>query len=331
MSKKKAQNNPLHGNKRDNEITGTDGDDNIEGRGGDDTIYGLAGNDQLWGDSAGTGSGKGSKGSGSHKGSGSGKGSHKASGSGKGSHKASGSGKGSHKGSKGSGSAGDDYLDGGAGNDNVWAGAGDDSAAYNVGENEGSHDEYDGGKGTDTLVLLLAEDEYQDDTFEEDLTAYLAILADETNQKKEYQFQAFDLEVQNFEELAFGAALVDDEFSHLVMTTDAEWIRMQAEYVYVADVLDNDIGVKHGNKLADDIEIRLLAGSKPETINSITWDEDELVFLVFIGASTDGNTVVDEFEDDFNGDENDPAGVSFAYEALQNGVLIDSATVTLIG
>jgi Ca2+-binding RTX toxin-like protein len=67
-----------------------------------------------------------------------------------------------------SGGKGNDYLDGGAGSDKLFAGPGDDVLVYsmagNLGagfENVGAHDEYNGGAGSDTLVLQLTYGEAQ--------------------------------------------------------------------------------------------------------------------------------------------------------------------------
>ena len=134
-------------------LNGGDGNDTVIGGVGNDTVLGGAGDDVLYGDFA------------------------PASGSGSGHHS-----HGSHNGS-GSASGGDlsfnDYLDGGAGNDVLYAGRGDDIANYNIGENIGSHDVYDGGAGIDRLEVQFTLQEwlYLNPQLQDDLDAYLDFLA----------------------------------------------------------------------------------------------------------------------------------------------------------
>ncbi len=56
------------------------------------------------------------------------------------------------------GNSGNDILIGGSGNDIVLAGSGDDLALYNIDNNQGYFDYYDGGSGTDTLELTVTAD-----------------------------------------------------------------------------------------------------------------------------------------------------------------------------
>jgi len=58
------------------------------------------------------------------------------------------------------GGHGNDRLDGGSGSDVLNADKGDDALIYTLGENTGATDYYDGGKGTDTLVLRMTSEEY---------------------------------------------------------------------------------------------------------------------------------------------------------------------------
>ena len=107
------------------------------------------------------------------------------------------------------GGAGNDHLVGGghndvihdgAGNDRVIAGGGDDVAIYTLALNAGSHDDFNGGGGTDTLRLTFTREEWQRLDVRQDVDAYLAHLAKDKGCNS-YDFKAFDLSVKNFEKL----------------------------------------------------------------------------------------------------------------------------------
>jgi VCBS repeat-containing protein len=190
----------LDGGKGNDVLVGEDGDDILAGNHGNDRLLGGNGDDVLLGD-------------GSLKGSGTGWGKAAKSGSGK----DSGSGKSSAadqwsnwatKGSGGSGSgAGNDYLDGGAGNDMLYSGGGNDTGHYQVTENAGAADHYDGGDGIDTLELELTLAEWLDPAFQGDLANYLAFLEAHTSKKtgkadnQAFAFTAFDLSASAWEKL----------------------------------------------------------------------------------------------------------------------------------
>ena len=276
-------NDELKGDQGNDLLDGGEGDDILEGKKGDDSLFGGAGDDLLVGDgsakdflSGGSGgSGKGSGGSGkgsggSGKGSGdasgkasakgSGKGSGKGSegsGKGSGSGKASGSGKGSESGSSkasGSGSGdGNDYLDGGAGNDRLFARGGDDTGHYNVSENSGATDTYDGGRGIDTLSLELTLEEWLDPGFQTDLADYLTFLdthidvntgeADDAS----FSFTAFDLAASAWENLVTTVDGVETNPEDEAVTAIDDNLATDEESAIQGNVLDDN-----GNG-ADDI------------------------------------------------------------------------------
>ena len=122
-------------------LTGSSSNDTISGGNGQDTLDGGAGNDILSG----------------------------------------GNGDDSLLGSSGNdtlyGDNGDDLLDGGAGADTVYGASGNDTAIYVVSENAGDSDVYDGGKGVDTLRLVLTESQNASAAVQDDIQAYLAFLA----------------------------------------------------------------------------------------------------------------------------------------------------------
>jgi Ca2+-binding RTX toxin-like protein len=328
MGKKKDKHKVIYGDEFANEITGTDGNDKIAGLGGDDTIEGGAGNDQIWGDSNGSG-----------KGTGSGKGSHKAS---KASHGGS---KASHRGSKASdGEPGNDYLDGGAGNDKLWGGAGDDIAAYNVTENEGAKDKYDGGKGTDTLILMMTAEEWYDEDFQKgDLANYLAVLANPHDKHKKFHFESFNLDVKKFENVEWEETvdevdpdLVDDIFRDLTISNVAppepvteDIVYTRTDYVFEANLLGNDVGIL--NVARDDLNDSFtFSFFDVPSYMSIEWNADDLNFIVHIDHQIEsGGLISNAFLDDVEGGIVDPAGASFVYAVYLGSDFVDSATVDL--
>src|SRR5262245_8241178 len=109
-----------------------------------------------------------------------------------------------------SGGKGNDFLDGRAGGDKLFAGPGDDVLVYsmagNLGagfENVGAHDEYNGGTGSDTLVLQLTYGEAQLASVQQDITAFQDLLARRANPHgdhgREFEFKSFNLDVRNIE------------------------------------------------------------------------------------------------------------------------------------
>src|SRR5262245_38652046 len=111
-----------------------------------------------------------------------------------------------------SGGKGNDFLDGGAGGDKLFAGPGDDVMVYsmagNLGagfENVGAHDRYNGGTGSDTLVLQLTYGEAQLASVQQDIAAFQDFLARRANPHgddgREFEFKSFNLDVRNIEAL----------------------------------------------------------------------------------------------------------------------------------
>jgi len=100
---------------------------------------------------------------------------------------------------------GNDTIDGGGGSDHISAGGGNDIVTYNMSENVGATNVYDGGKGTDTLTLELTHAQYASAAVQADLAAYNTFLAQNANSHTSngpaFQFHAFDLSVSNFEHI----------------------------------------------------------------------------------------------------------------------------------
>ncbi|MCB1869389.1 MAG: VWD domain-containing protein, partial [Gammaproteobacteria bacterium] len=99
----------------------------------------------------------------------------------------------------------DDEIDGGSGDDHVWGRNGDDVLTYNLSENIGSTDYYDGGYHNDTLRLVLNREQYETPGILQDIAQFEQFLANNANPNTAggpvFQFTAFNLTVRNIEQL----------------------------------------------------------------------------------------------------------------------------------
>ena len=172
MSKKSTDSKPPSGKK----ILGTPGDDALSGGNGNDRLYGASGNDVL---SGGAGNDK-LKGASGHD------------------TLLGGSGSDDLK-----GGSGNDRLNGGAGSDRVRAGSGNDVLVYNVSENAGASDAYDGGSGSDTLRLEFTRAEWERADVQVDVARFIAFLDRDHGQHHhgEFRFSAFNLRVDSIEQI----------------------------------------------------------------------------------------------------------------------------------
>ncbi len=336
----------IKGGKGDDTIDGGDGDDRISGGAGDDTIDGGAGNDLIMGD----GSGASGWGSGSgpapsfndtlNGGAGNdvvigGVGNDTvlggagddvlygdftpASGSGHRSH-------GSHGGS-GSASGGDlsfnDYLDGGAGNDVLYAGRGDDIANYNVGENIGAHDIYDGGAGIDRLEVQFTLSEWlflntlpYPNNLQENLDAYLDFLALHTDaitgEADDAVFSFYEGDVSRFEDIGtyVDGVEVNTADDAVVANDDAVSLNEDDGAIAFASVFGNDSAPDFVRTITLLTPLPLEAGG-------------DLAFNPDGSFSFNPNG---EFEWLADGESTD---VSFVYEVEDADGDVDQATVTI--
>ena len=101
------------------------------------------------------------------------------------------------------GDGGDDTIDAGAGSDKVYAGDDDDVVVHRVSENQGARDYYDGGRGSDTLRLVVTRELYEAEAFQEDLARYEDFLDENSkpwsSRGRSFEFETMDLKVRNFE------------------------------------------------------------------------------------------------------------------------------------
>ncbi|MCP4045754.1 MAG: hypothetical protein GY732_07160, partial [Gammaproteobacteria bacterium] len=98
------------------------------------------------------------------------------------------------------GGSGNDTVRGGRGNDAVFGGSGNDLGIYELSENTGSHDYYDGGRGTDTLRLVLTAGEWADAAIRAEIEAFQAHLAG-SHSRSAFTFKTFGLTARNWEAL----------------------------------------------------------------------------------------------------------------------------------
>jgi Ca2+-binding RTX toxin-like protein len=103
------------------------------------------------------------------------------------------------------GGNGDDLLDPGSGNDQAHGDQGNDLLIYVMSENAGATDSYDGGRGTDTLRLVLTQSQFESAAVQADIAAYQVFLTQNSRPGQSngpiFQFTAFDLAARNFEQL----------------------------------------------------------------------------------------------------------------------------------
>lgn len=112
------------------------------------------------------------------------------------------------------GGNGNDTLDGGAGSDVVYGDKGDDTAIYVLSENTGQTDIYDGGKGHDTLRIVLTDAEAASAAVQADIAAYQSFLS--SNSGGTFAFTSFDLTVSSFETLE--VVVVPDDTGYATIT-----------------------------------------------------------------------------------------------------------------
>jgi VCBS repeat-containing protein len=140
---------------------------------------------------------------------------------------------------------GDDELSGAEGNDKLKGGKDDDRAIYNMSENLGAgftdigtRDLYDGGKGSDTLVLEFTHGEYLLASVQQDIADFRAFLADGRSGPKWFEFTSFDLRASNFEALEIV-------FINTAPTAVADAAATDEETAITIEVLANDSDPDH--------------------------------------------------------------------------------------
>ena len=125
------------------------------------------------------------------------------------------------------GGKGDDTLTGGAGSDHVSGGKGDDVLIYVAADNAPEdEDYYDGGKGLDTLRIVLTLDTFADADIQAEIDAAQAFFADPANRGKVFSFALLgNLSAKNIENIEIvvdgGNAIGGDDTSEEISSTSA--------------------------------------------------------------------------------------------------------------
>jgi VCBS repeat-containing protein len=187
-------NDVLPGTANNDQIFGGSGNDVLTGDAGNDTMSGGSGNDQLYGGAdndvmdGGSGNDLLDGGTGNDRMTG-------------------GSGNDTMWGRAGNDSidagSGDDTADGNAGSDRLNMGSGNDFVIYNMAENAGAADTYDGGSGTDTLQLEFTKAQWLTTAVQNDIRRFLDALngAGGYLAGGAFDFSAFALQVRTLEAL----------------------------------------------------------------------------------------------------------------------------------
>ncbi len=240
-------NDHVHGDRGDDTVSGGSGNDHVDGGSGNDVLSGGTGNDHIDGGSgdddidggdgrdlvhAGSGDDVVDGGSGDD-------------------HLHGGSGDDVINGGSGrdfiDGDKGDDILSGGAGSDHVKGGKGDDTAVYVMGDNAGSRDTYEGGKGVDTLRLDLTQAEWLRADVQQDVRDYLDFIDDHTGRRGEadgkwFTFSAFGLKAKEFENLKIVVDGVEiDPADQGVTANDDVFVTAGEDAAVSGSVLANDL------------------------------------------------------------------------------------------
>ncbi|MEP4380802.1 MAG: Ig-like domain-containing protein, partial [Alphaproteobacteria bacterium] len=348
-----AGNDWIDGGAGNDKLKGGAGNDTLIGGAGADQLYGGSGDDVLMGDgpnvyAGGSGSGR-RNGSGS--GSGSGHGSHHGSGhGGSGSGHVSfndylngGSGNDTVLGQLGDdtlkGGSGNDFLDGGVGRDHVDGDSGDDVGLFVGGENGGRVDWYDGGTGSDTLVISLTSAQFADPDIFADLQAldaFIAANADiSTDSGAKQTFSNLGIRVQDWEDLT---VLVDGDevsleldplFTEQSDTVDFDDVQAGTyEDGTQYDALGSDDTVTmassqgEANQAGYDTDVMFNAGAGDDTITGRGLDDK-------IAGGADDDTISGNDGEDLLIGDNADGGTSETFFATGGAQDWDDAGVTL--
>ncbi|KYG21639.1 hypothetical protein SE92_16370 [Bradyrhizobium sp. AT1] len=164
-----------------------------------------------------------------------------------------------------SGDNGDDVIDGGAGTDIASGGNGNDILIYRASENVGSVDIYDGGKGQDTLRLVVTQTMANSASFRSDVAAIQALIA--RYGSADYAFRSFDLAVASIEKVEI---VIEGPTNHApVAVADT------------ASVKEDVTTVASGNLLANDTDAD---ASDTHTISAVAGGADNGTTITVVGT-----------------------------------------------
>ncbi len=122
------------------------------------------------------------------------------------------------------GGAGDDTLDGGAGADKVNGDGGDDTLVVYAAEARG--DIYDGGADTDTLVLIVKAEDFENAKLVSDIRGFQTFISNSANAGKTFTFGSLNLQAKNFEAFEVIVAETGDTVPAIALSggIDQTWI-----------------------------------------------------------------------------------------------------------
>lgn len=145
------------------------------------------------------------------------------------------------------GGAGDDTLDGGAGNDEVDGTSGNDHLIFNVAENEGSTNRYDGGAHIDSLTLAFTREEWMRDEVQQDIAAFLSFIEAHVDPEsgmataQRFHFSSLGLEVRRIEELRVTVDGVELDPRDEIVVAHDDALTIETEHSVVSgNVAAND-------------------------------------------------------------------------------------------
>lgn len=159
------------------------------------------------------------------------------------------------------GGAGNDVLDGGAGNDTVSGDSGNDLLIYDLSENVGSTDVYDGGSHIDTLQLVMTRAEWRSPAVQADIARYLAFLDEVTHP---VNGQA------NNKNFTFSFGLIASKFENIRIIVDGVEMDPRDEAVTLVD------DVMTAGEDTSSVSVDVLANdSVPDLIATLTNTQPE--------------------------------------------------------
>ncbi|MBR0830454.1 VCBS domain-containing protein [Bradyrhizobium manausense] len=141
------------------------------------------------------------------------------------------------------GGNGDDIIDGGAGSDILSGENGNDILIYRVSDNVGSADIYDGGKGQDTLRLVVTQAFANSASFKSDIQGIQALIA--RYGSADYAFRSFNLAVVSIEKVEI---VIEGATNHApVAVADLASVAEDATSVASGNLLANDTDADAGD------------------------------------------------------------------------------------
>ncbi|MBR0717279.1 VCBS domain-containing protein [Bradyrhizobium liaoningense] len=141
------------------------------------------------------------------------------------------------------GGNGDDIIDGGAGSDILSGENGNDVLIYRVSDNVGSADIYDGGKGQDTLRLVVTQAFADSVSFKSDIQGIQGLIA--RYGSADYAFRSFNLAVVSIEKVEI---VIEGATNHApVAVADLASVAEDATIVASGNLLANDTDTDAGD------------------------------------------------------------------------------------